>query len=532
MSIRTTVFAAAIFLCASAASAYDYPTSGGSPESYAPVFEKIAAGQCDNMTAELSLLAEKEGISQDFYLALCLFDSGQLAKGYAAAGRLTAAEDFEEVIYLMSREEKKDLYWPDVYLNKGIAYYGTGELESALKYFLKYKTTKDPDPNVDYRIADIYINTGNLEKAEAALEDARVKDDRYTYRRGVLELKKGNTQTAFKNFRSVTSGPGTETYNNTNYMIAEMCAAQKRFGCAEKAYEAMAATSPNFAGQKKQELEKQKKLFGAVIAVGEQYDTNVTSVDEDKVDSFSEEDSFRTYIFADLKLNFYNVLYDRIETGLLNYKSWNHSVSEYNAQAHKLYAGFIKRYDDFELTLPYVSYALTYMDGEKYSDTLTMEARGTYFMNDWRFYVPVSVTFRDYDITTPEDYNRDGTEYKGGLGVSRIFSKVHMASAEGHLSTENTDGKYREVTAGELKFTYTGQVMKDTTLQLDYGTIYYDYKNGGREDRYHSASATVFYKFLERHYLNLGYRFSLNDSNDNMNDYKKHVFDMGVSYFY
>ncbi|QAR31996.1 hypothetical protein EP073_00835 [Geovibrio thiophilus] len=531
MSIRTTVFAAAILFCASAASAYDYPISGGSPENYTPVFEKISSGQCDNMTAELTELAEKEGVSQDFYLALCLFDSGQLAKGYAAAGRLVAAEDFDEAIYLMDREEKKDLYWPDVYKNKGFSYYGTGDLESALKYFLKYKTTKESDPEVDYRITDIYINSGDLEKAEAELEAVRVKDDRYTYRRGILDLKKGNVQTAFRNFRGV-SGENTEAYANSSYMIAEMCASQKRFGCSEKAYEAMASSSPNFVRQKKQELEKQKKLFGAVIAIGEQYDTNVTSVDEDKVESFSEEDSFRTYIFADLRLSFYDVLYDRIDTGLLNYKSWNHSVSEYDAQSHKLYAGFIKKYDDFELTLPYVSYALTYMDGEKYSDTITLEAKGAYLMDKWRFYAPVSVTFRDYDTATPADYSRDGTEYKGGLGVSRIFSKIHMASLEGHLGTEDTDGKFREVTTGELKLTYAGQVMKDTTLQLDYNTILYDYKNGGREDRYHSAAATVLYKFLERHYINFGYRFSLNDSNEDINDYKKHVFDMGVSYFY
>ncbi|MCD8492532.1 MAG: outer membrane beta-barrel protein [Geovibrio sp.] len=172
------------------------------------------------------------------------------------------------------------------------------------------------------------------------------------------------------------------------------------------------------------------------------------------------------------------------------------------------------------------------MDGEKYSDTFTLEAKGAYLMDSWRFYAPVSVTFRDYDTDTPADYNRDGTEYKGGLGVSKTFRKVHMASLEGLLSTEDTDGRFREVTSGELKLAYAGKVMEDLTLQLDYGTILYDYKNGGREDRYHSASAALLYKFMERHYVNLGYRFSLNDSNDDLNDYKKHVFDMGVSYFY
>lgn len=532
MRIKTTVFAAGLLVCALSASAYDYPVSGSSTENYQPVFEKISKGECDNMAAELNELAEKEGVSQEFYLGLCYFENNQQEKGYAAVDRMLAAEEFDEALYLLNREEAKGVNTTELSKYKGFAHYGTGNLSAALEYFLKFKSAGGTDAGVHFRTVDIYINTGDLEKAQTELEQGSWKDDRYAYRKGIIELNKGHVQTSLRNFRSVKSAPHTEAYANSNYMVAEICAAQKRFACSEKGYDAMASTSPNFSRQKKEELKNQKKLFGAVIAIGEQYDTNVTSIDEDKVENFSEEESFRTYIFADLKLNFYDVLYDRIETGLLNYKSWNHSVSEYNAQSHKLYAGFIKKYDDFELTLPYISYALTYMDGEKYSDTFTLEAKGAYLMDSWRFYMPLSLTIRSYDTDTPDDYNRDGNGYKGGLGVSKTLNKAHMVSLEGNLGAEDTDGKYREVTTSELKLAYTGQIVRDVTLQLDYNTIHYDYKNGGREDRYHSAGATVLYKFLDRHYLNIGYRFNVNDSNDDYNDYKKHVFDLGVSYFY
>ena len=528
MKLFKGFFAAYLFLFAGLTFAYEYPYTGDL-DNFKPVFQKISQDKCDELNDDLIKLEKAEGVSPEFYLALCFFENNKPEKGYEAVNRMIDNEEFDEAIYLLNIEEAKENYTASHFKVKGKAAYGQGNLDEALKCFLKLKEAGTSDAETDYMLVDILLNSGEQEKAEKELEQVKIKDDRYSYRKGFLELNKGNVQTSLKHLRSVKEQPFQDAFASSNYLIGEICEAQERLGCAEKAYSNL---EQNFARQKIENMNKNKKFFGATIAIGEQYDTNVTSVDDDKAENFSEKESFRTYIFADFKLNFYNLLYDKIETGLLNYKSWNHSVSEYNAQIHKLYAGFIKRYDNFEIELPRLSYTLTYMDDKKYSDTFNVEAKGTYFINSWSIYTPLSISFKNFDENINSDFNRDGETYSFGLGVSKSFAGNHILTAETKAGVEDTKGKYSRTNTGEFNLGFTTKISEDVTARLSYEAIVYDYKHGGRKDTYNDLAAIMLYEFSERHFINIGYSFIKNDSNQNINDYKKHVFDIGVNYLY
>ncbi|WP_022851272.1 outer membrane beta-barrel protein [Limisalsivibrio acetivorans] len=519
--------AASVLLTASLAYAAYYPVAGEYSPAYERVFSKIKAGECSGMDSELSNLEEKEGVSPDLYLAICYFEKGDQDEGYKTINRMVENEEYDEALYVLNEIEGKSYRDNRLAKYKGIALYSMGNLEGALNNFKSY-LEKEDDPEVSYQITDIYTNTGELESAKEALSNIPQKDDRYRYRSGVIAIKEGKLQTALSNFRYVSKEPYPELYRKAQYFIAEICSANKRFGCAEKAYGNM-GESP-FTAEKKEELAKKKRLFSGLIGLGEQYDTNVTAVDEDKVENVSEEDSFRTYIIADLRLNFYDYAYDEIRAGMTNYKSWNHSVEEYNASSHKFYGSFYKRYDSFELLLPKLSYAKTYLDGDEYSDVFSIEAKGTYKMDSWKFMLPLRLSVKDYHSDVPEDYNRDGKLYKGGLGVSRAFGGKFIAELTGYLAKEDTDGEYRENTQTELKLSLAARITRSINAQAVFDTILYDYDNLDRSDRYNSLSATLIYKLNESVFFNGGYTFNSNDSDDDINDYTKHVFEVGVNY--
>lgn len=528
--MRKAYLSACLFIfSAVAAQAYDYPTAGGGDALYQSLFTKIEEGRCEDLTADFEALSSAgEDINPDFYRNLCLFESGNIEDGYKGIEALIAEEDYDEAVYLLDRREQKDPVDSRVYKYRGDIGDLTGQPDEALENYKIYKR-RSGDPAADYIIIDQYIKRGEYAEAKTDLEAVKVRDERYFTRRAVLGLSTGNTHASLTNMRKAAASSDPAKSAEASMLLAEMCIAAERYDCAEEAY--AKALPPEELAAYKETLNRQKKRFGALIMLGEQYDTNVSSVDEDAADSFSEEESFRTYIAADLKLNFYGGIYDKTEVGILNYKSWNHSMPDYNAQLHKLYAGFTKKYDSFELLLPHLSYTYVFMDDKTYSDTFTVKFQGTYIKDTWRFYIPVEFSLKNYR-GEKENYSRDGEVYKGGLGVSKSFGLRHLAKLEAHIAKDDADGKFRQLTKSELNASYTNIITDKLTLRLNADVIYYDYDENSRHDVYTGAGAALYYKFAERHFISGGYSYYKNDSNKDINDYKKHIIDLSISYLY
>jgi hypothetical protein len=153
-------------------------------------------------------------------------------------------------------------------------------------------------------------------------------------------------------------------------------------------------------------------------------------------------------------------------------------------------------------------------------------------MDGWRFYVPVAYTTKDYDTEVPDEYDRDGDTVEAGAGVSRSFLNKYFARLEYRYGYEDTDGELKELSRNELQAAFAASLTKKLNLQLEYDVTFYDYDSSDREDTYHSASATLLYNWMKNHYIAVGYSYNRNESNDDVNDYDKHVIDMSMHYTY
>lgn len=527
--MRKAYLSACMFIfSALTAQAFGYPTAGGDESLYTNLFTKIEKGECAELESEfVSLSASGETINNVFYSTLCMIESGKVNEAYKGLETLIHDEDYDEALYLLNLREQKAPTDSKVYKYRGDIYESMAQTADALESYKIYQK-RSGDPAADYLIVDFHIKHGDIEKATEELKMVRVRDERFHTRSAALGLIAGNTQTSLKSLRIAEKSQDPIKLAEASRVIADVCLAYERYDCAEKTYANLPTDEAEILTKS---MEQRKKRFGALIMLGEQYDTNVSSVDEDVSDFFSEEDSFRTYIAADLKLNFYGGIYDKTELGLLNYKAWNHSMPDYNAQLHKAYVGFTKKYDNFELLLPYLSYTYVLMDDKTYSDTFTVKAQGTYLKDSWRFYIPLEFALKNYR-GEKEDYNRDGEAYKAGLGVSKSFGLRHIAKLEGHIGREEAEGKFRQITKSELNASYTNILTERLTMLIKADGIYYDYDEKGRHDFYASAGASLFYKLAERHFLSGGYSYYNNNSNDDTNDYDKHIIDISISYLY
>ena len=511
--------------------AYDYPVVGEYNSNYQKVFEGIKAGTCSSMQADLQQLEEAEGISSDIYLAICLFEKPDNDKAFQVISKMLGNQDYDEILYLTQSMIDKGNPEPRLIKFRGLGYFNIGAFVKATQDFEAYlKITEDED--VLFSLVDIHVTLKNYDKATEVLENAKVKNGKYHFRKGRISLRTGKTVTALKSLRMV-SPSDTKVYPSAKMLIGEVCASSKRFICAEKEYK-VASTTEEYADTAKdklQKLEDSKKLFSGFFSLGEQYDTNVTSIDEDELAGASEVSSARTFAVADLKVNFYPSFADSISIGTMHYATWNAEIPSYDMSMHKVYVSMKHGYDAFEVMLPKITAAITYFDDEKYSTSVSAEAYGKYKMDTWTFTVPVKITRSNYENDEAnKTTSKDGYKYETSLTVVKKFLKKYTAKVSGGFGKDDVAGSLKKKTDTTFKTSLSARLFPKFTPTLGFNYANYDYDNLSRKDNYYSYSLKAIYVLTSNIFIGGGVTYTKTDSNEDAYDYSKTVSEMSVSY--
>jgi len=521
----------AVFAFHSIAFAYDYPVVGQYSQNYQNVFDSIKAGKCDSMENELKTLSDSEGISSDIYKAICYFEKPEADKGFETLQKMLTSQEYDEVLYVtQSRIDKGDSD-PRHIKFRGLALFNIGAFEKALTDLDLYLSLR-MDEDVLYTIVDINISLKRFGKAEEVLTKAPDKNGRYYYRKGRIMLRTGRTVSALESLREVE--PADEkVYPSSRMLIAEICSSSSRFLCAEKQY-GLAEKTEEYADvvpEKLVKLEDKQKLFTGFLSLGEQYDTNVTSIDADELPGASEVSSGRTYAVADLKLNFYPGFADTVSLGTMHYKTWNYELPSYNMSTHKLYVQMKRLYDTFEILFPKISADITYFGGERYSTAVSAEASATYKQDTWSLRVPLKVTRSNYEGDEDTGINsKDGYKYKGSLIATKTFMQKYTFKLSGGYSVDDVKGNLKKKADTTFGAALSARLTRSftPTLAADYGN--YDYKKTDREDSYYSVSLKAIYLITPQIFLGGGVTWTKTDSSENAYDYKKTVTEASVSY--
>jgi len=511
--------------------AYDYPVVGEYNATYEKIFSEIKSGKCDSMGDSLKALEENEGVSGKIYMSICYFEKKQNDNAFKVIDQMLNAQEYDEALYVVQAQMDNGNSDSRLAKYRGLAYYNVGALEPALVDLEAYLDVT-VDEEVVYVITDIYISLNRFTAASSAIEKSPVKNGDYIYRKGRIALRKGNVNTALKQLRSIT--PADEkVYPSSKMLIAEICAGTKRFNCAEKEY-GIAAESEEYSQTAKDKLAKlddAKKLFNGFISIGTQYDSNVTSIDEDELSGSSEYSSARLYGLADVKVNFYPSFAESISVGMTHYGTSNENIHDYDMSNHKIYFQMKKAYDSFELTMPKITADVTYFGGEKYSTSVSGEISATYKMDSWAFTVPLKVAKKNFtgDEETPT-ISKDGYKYEGALIVSKKFLGTYTARVKMGLAHDDVDGELKVKNDKTLGASVSGRFFKKIvpTISVDYAN--YDYANTNRNDDYVSVGLKATYIYTENIFFGAGVTYTKTDSNEDSYDYDKTVTDLSVSY--
>jgi len=520
-----------LIACSSVLYAYDYPVVGEYNANYQSVFEAIKTGRCDNMQDELKQLSESEGVSSNIYLAICYFEKADNEQAVKTMDNMLVAQEYDEVLYITQSLIDKGNPEPRLIKYRGLAYFNIGAFPKAIIDFDDYLTKFD-DQDVLFSLVDIHISLKSYNKASAVLERSTVKNGRYYYRKGRIALRTSKTVSALKYLRMVKP-EDVRVYPSAKMLIGEICTSSKRYICAEKEYN-LAAQSDDYSDVAKEKLvkmEESKKLFTGFLSIGEQYDTNVTSVDENELPGASEVDSFRTYAVADIKLNFYPSFADRVSVGTMHYKTWNHSLPSYNMNTHKIYFEMKQGYDNFEIVLPRMSAAVTYFGGEKYSTAVALSTIATYKMDTWTFSVPLKVTKSNYEgDELTADLSKDGYKYEGTLNVAKKFMDIYTWKVSGGYAKDDVTGVQKRKSDYTFKTSLSARWFERVTPTLGFNYALYDYDNINREDNYYSGSLKAIYVLTPNIFFGGGVTWTKTNSNENAYDYVKTVTEVSVSY--
>lgn len=521
------------FCSAAAAFAYDYPVVGDYNQNYQKVFDGIKAGKCTSMDDDLKALSASEGISPDIYRAICFFENKDSDKGYAVLSSMLNNQQYDEVLYICGTLDKKGDKDPRTLKYRGLAYQNIGDSESAARDMSAYLAVQNDDElRKDY--VDVLISMKRYDDASAELEKLTVKDGGYGYRAGSIALKQGKVVSALTALRTVPAGD-KENYPAARLMIADICKATGRFICAGKELNNN-ITSKGYAdvvSGRKEQLEKAKKPFSAFIAFSEEYDNNVTSIDQDQLNGVSEKASFRSALAADLKYNIYPSMADKMSFGLLNYKSWNYSESDYNVETHQAYFMINQGYDKYDIMLPKITAGVTYLGGEKYSENFSLESSVSYKMDDTVITVPILFEKRNYfsEVSLPAE-DRDGWHYSVSANALHAINQSYAAKAYAGYDIESTAGTEKDSRGYKFGLGGIYSYSSDLSFELDADYAYYDYNHSitDRTDDYFSTNLMAMYRLTDAIFLSGGVTWSKTDSSVNAYDYKKTVLNTTVGY--
>ncbi|ADD69288.1 hypothetical protein Dacet_2528 [Denitrovibrio acetiphilus DSM 12809] len=510
--------------------AYEYPVVGEYSRYYDDVFRAVKDGKCESMDAELKALYDNEGVSPAIYVSICYFEKKD-DKAYDTLSMMLSQQEYDEVLYVVEAEQDKGNHDARLLKYRGLAYYNVGALNPAVNDLEEYLTTTS-DTEALYSLADIKISLRDFNGAEAVLERSPSKDGDYYYRKGRVEVFRGNNFSAVKNLRMVDASAG-KIYNDANLLIGDICTSSKRYYCAEKQYRLVGSSEEYAASaqEKMEKLEKSKKRFSGFFSLGGQYDSNVTSVDEDELAGASEVSSLRLYAVADLRINFYPAFADSLTVGTMHYGTSNENIHDYDMSMHKVYFQMKHSYDSFEVMLPKITASVIDFGGEKYSTTVTAEAYGAYKLDNWTFTVPVKLSRVNYtQSTSSDDLSKDGYKYEGALEVSRRFLQKYTAKVKAGYGHDEAEGKYKVKDDTMFDASISMRLLPRLIPTLAFSYANYDYSNIDREDDYYSYSLKAIYVLTPNVFLGAGMTFTKTDSTNDVYDYTKTVSEVSVSY--
>ncbi len=514
--------------------AHNYPAVGTYNENYQKVFDLMKQGQCSSMDGALSELESSEGISGNIYRSLCFFDNGADAEGYNVFKEMLANEEYDEVLYVCSYIEKQGKRGALLNKYKGNALHNIGDAAGAEKEY-RASLEQSEEAETRYMLADLLLAKGDTEKAETELKKSTVRDGGYYLRMGQCGLRNGRLTSAYSDFRQVDKT--SPDYPKAQNYLAAMCTASSRYVCAEKSIKNMAAADgyQDTVRIREDSLTSAKKPISLFLLLKEEYDNNVTSVDEDAVDSATQESSFRTSAVADIKYNIYTPYADKMSIGLFNYKSWNHSLSSYNLQMHKAYFMVKQGYDNFDITLPVISAAVTYFGGEKYSESFAVEASADYKMDSLTLTVPVKIESRNYySDTSEDDYDKDGVLYAVSAKAVKTFLKKYSAGLSFGVEADDADGFEKDSTSYITELTGSARITDKLSVNASAQYTFSDFADSSdeREDDRYKTDLTVVYKINRSFFVTGGLTWENKDSSSDAYDYEKTVFSTAIGYSY
>lgn len=528
------------FISPAALYAYDYPVIGEYSSLYQKVFDGIKAGKCRNMEAELKALSAAEGISDNIYRSICFFENKQQNEGYIALSLMLENQEYDEIVYVCNSRMAKGDNSPELLKYRGLAYFNIGDLNGALADISTY-TDKTGDNSMRYTLVDIYMSMNELDRSEAELAKVTERGDRYYIRKGKIDYRNGRFSPALEAFRKVTP-EGQDRYNQAQMLIVDICMMSGRFQCADEALASTKGLPAEDITGKQEKMAQFKKPFSIYLSLGEEYDDNVKSENEDV--GASGISSFRTALVLDAKYNMYPSWSDKASVGLMNYRSFNHKegLSSYDLEIHKAYVQATKSTDRVSYT-PKFSVGTMSLGNEKYYDSYGVDLGTNILFDDFSLTIPVKLEKRNYVESVDPRADKDGLYYGFSGEIAKMFAQKYNVTFGAGVDFESVDGDDKDNRAYTLSFGTLAAVTKDVSLMFSADYTYTDFYNSAidsdgdgiafiREDKTYNLGLKTIYKLTNSVFVSGGVTYTNVNSNVVEYEYHKTVFDIGVSYAY
>jgi hypothetical protein len=462
-----------------------------------------------------------------FNQTLCFNEQGDIDSVYKNINKFIQQEDSDEAYFLLGKIQKDKIQEPLHWVLLFDAEYGMAEYDKAKNTYVNH--LKDiNNEEVDTKYILILLKEDDVETAEKTLESKKFTNkDNINYLKGVIAFKKKKYYSAMNYLKKVSKD--NDNYFNAELYLSELCFNTGRFECSNRYFNAISSVEPGYSNFKLQDIKNNRLSVNFTAVLGEQFDSNVTSVDQHYT-GISEKESARTYLMANIDLG-YRFKHDFIVFGKSdNYAAWNYSAPDYNARIHNLGVGLVKKFDNFDIKLPEVEYEMTYMDDISYLDALKVSGAVNFYLDDFIFNLPVYYENKNFKDGYYQS-ERDSDVYSGGLGLTYIFNSKFISDISISYDQENADDEYfdNNKTTADLFVTY---IFSDRfKLDGEYEYSYYDYKNS-RTDHHNRATVVATIRITDMFSLAFDGSYIDHESNFKEHRYDKYVMGASVIFEY
>lgn len=456
----------------------------------------------------------------------CLLQQGDTKNAYLGIQQLIDEEDYEESLSFLDLIPVGQQILPNHNILKATALFRSGDLNRAKDvHSSELQSIKNLDVLVQR--AQIYIQLNALGQAEKVIQSLPLEDNRTDYLKGVFLHRQGNLDGAIRSLRKIT--PSSSFYVDSQLLIADSCFKMRRFSCSEHIYLALKPDEPIYFSHKLDNLNDKRSVVNMTFILGEQYDSNVTSVDENET-GVSEESSMRTFVLANLGAIYTFASDVSISAELDNYAGWNHSVSDYDTRVHSIGLGVKKKFDGFDIQMPKVVYEHIAVDDSPYLNTLKIQTALDLYFHQFVFSFPFSYELK-YFQKDPYRDERDSDVYRAGIDMRFTHRNKLVGQLRTAYGDENAEDSIYDNTAMSAEVSLTYQLFQKVLVGGKYKYELFDYRQS-RKDYHHSMTAFASY------YINSALSVSGDvsridhQSSQRVHQYDKYVYSLFMKYTY